>query len=49
MLVSASPVACPAYLSASNRLEALIGYLHLTNPERLQELFAKLDFGLIDN
>ena len=30
-------------------LEALIGYLHLTNPERLQELFAKLDFDLIDN
>ncbi|WP_144054407.1 Mini-ribonuclease 3 [Pleurocapsa sp. PCC 7319] len=30
-------------------LEALIGYLHLTNPERLQELLAKLDFGLIDN
>lgn len=26
-------------------LEALIGYLHLTNPERLAELFAKLDFN----
>jgi ribonuclease III family protein len=25
-------------------LEALIGYLHLTNPERLQELLDKLDF-----
>ena len=25
-------------------LEALIGYLHLTNPQRLQELLAKLDF-----
>lgn len=30
-------------------LEALIGYLHLTNPDRLQELLAKLDFDLIDN
>jgi len=29
--------------------EALIGYLHLTNPTRLQELLSKLDFGLIDN
>ncbi|MFM2311946.1 MAG: hypothetical protein RLZZ04_1222 [Cyanobacteriota bacterium] len=28
-------------------LEALIGYLHLTNPQRLQELFAKLDFDLV--
>ncbi|MEL7008264.1 MAG: ribonuclease III domain-containing protein [Cyanobacteria bacterium J06629_2] len=25
-------------------LEALIGYLHLTNPQRLAELLAKLDF-----
>lgn len=25
-------------------LEALIGYLHLTNPQRLDELLAKLDF-----
>ncbi len=25
-------------------LEALVGYLHLTNPQRLQELFAKLNF-----
>ncbi len=25
-------------------LEALIGYLHLTNPQRLQKLLAKLDF-----
>ena len=25
-------------------LEALIGYLYLTNPQRLQELLAKLDF-----
>ena len=24
--------------------EALVGYLHLTDPQRLQELFAKLDF-----
>lgn len=30
-------------------LEALIGYLHLTNPERLQELLTKLDFDLINN
>lgn len=29
--------------------EALIGYLHLTDPQRLQELIAKLDFDLIDN
>lgn len=28
-------------------LEALIGYLHLTNPQRLQELFAKLDFNSV--
>jgi ribonuclease III family protein len=28
-------------------LEALIGYLHLTNPQRLQELFAKLNFDSI--
>lgn len=28
-------------------LEALIGYLHLTNPQRLQELFAKLDFDSV--
>jgi ribonuclease III family protein len=28
-------------------LEALIGYLHLTNPQRLQELFAKLDFDAV--
>ncbi len=30
-------------------LEALIGYLHLTNPQRLQELFAKLDFESIES
>ncbi len=30
-------------------LEALIGYLHLTNPHRLQELLDKLDFDSIDN
>ncbi len=30
-------------------LEALVGYLHLTNSQRLQELLAKLNFGLIDN
>ena len=30
-------------------LEALIGYLHLTNPERLQELLAKLDFDAVLN
>ena len=30
-------------------LEALIGYLHLTNPARLEELLAKLDFDLISN
>jgi ribonuclease III family protein len=29
-------------------LEALIGYLHLTNPQRLQELFAKLNFDLVN-
>ncbi len=29
--------------------EALVGYLHITNPARLQELLSKLDFGLIDN
>ena len=29
-------------------LEALIGYLHLTNPQRLQELLDKLDFDSID-
>lgn len=29
-------------------LEALIGYLHLTNPQRLQELLTHLDFDLID-
>lgn len=28
-------------------LEALIGYLYLTNPQRLQELFAKLNFETI--
>ena len=28
-------------------LEALIGYLYLTDPQRLQELFAKLDFEAI--
>ncbi|HEY9769995.1 MAG TPA: ribonuclease III domain-containing protein [Coleofasciculaceae cyanobacterium] len=30
-------------------LEALIGYLHLTNPQRLQELLAKLDFNSLSN
>ncbi len=30
-------------------LEALVGYLHLTNPQRLQELFAKLDFAFVDS
>lgn len=30
-------------------LEALVGYLHLSDAQRLQELLAKLDFGLIDN
>lgn len=30
-------------------LEALIGYLHLTNPQRLQELLAKLDFDSLSN
>ena len=30
-------------------LETLIGYLHLTNPQRLQELFAQLDFESIDS
>ena len=30
-------------------LEALIGYLHLTNPQRLQELLAKLDFDSISD
>ena len=30
-------------------LEALVGYLHLSDPQRLQELLAKLNFGLIDN
>ena len=30
-------------------LEALFGYLYLTNPKRLQELFAKLDFESIDS
>lgn len=29
-------------------LEALIGYLHLTNPQRLQDLLTKLDFDSID-
>lgn len=29
-------------------LEALIGYLHLTNPQRLQELLAKLDLAPLD-
>jgi ribonuclease III family protein len=28
-------------------LEALIGYLHLTNPQRLQELLAQLDFDSV--
>ncbi|MEM7591277.1 MAG: ribonuclease III domain-containing protein [Cyanobacteria bacterium P01_A01_bin.83] len=28
-------------------LEALIGYLHLTDPQRLSELLAKLDFDSI--
>jgi ribonuclease III family protein len=30
-------------------LETLIGYLHLTAPQRLQELFAKLDFEKVGN
>lgn len=30
-------------------LETLIGYLHVTNSERLSELLDKLDFSLIDN
>ncbi|NJK55999.1 MAG: ribonuclease III [Pleurocapsa sp. SU_5_0] len=30
-------------------LEALIGYLHLTNPARLQELLSKLDFDSVSN
>ena len=30
-------------------LEALIGYLHLTDPQRLQELLAKLDFDSTSN
>ena len=30
-------------------LEALIGYLHLTNPQRLQELLSKLNFDLVSN
>jgi ribonuclease-3 family protein len=30
-------------------LEALIGYLHLTNPQRLEELLAKLDFDSVNN
>jgi ribonuclease III family protein len=30
-------------------LEALIGYLHLTNPERLEELLGKLDFDSVIN
>ena len=30
-------------------LEALIGYLHLTDPQRLQELLSKLDFDLVSN
>lgn len=29
--------------------EALIGYLHLTNPERLATLLAKLDFASVTN
>ena len=29
--------------------ESLVGYLHLTNPQRLQELLAKLEFASIDN
>lgn len=29
--------------------EALIGYLHLTDPPRLQELLAKLNFELVSN
>ena len=28
-------------------LEALIGYLHLTDPQRLQELLSKLNFDLV--
>ncbi|WP_319418666.1 Mini-ribonuclease 3 [Pleurocapsa sp. FMAR1] len=35
------------YQQASS-LETLIGYLHLTNPQRLQELLAKLDFAFLD-
>ncbi len=30
-------------------LEALVGYLHLSDPQRLQALLAKLNFDLIDN
>ncbi|MEM6612637.1 MAG: ribonuclease III domain-containing protein [Cyanobacteria bacterium P01_C01_bin.72] len=30
-------------------LEALIGYLHLTNPQRLHELLAKLNFDAVSN
>ena len=30
-------------------LEALIGYLHLTDPIRLRELLAKLDFESVSN
>ncbi|MGL5943465.1 MAG: Mini-ribonuclease 3 [Waterburya sp.] len=30
-------------------LEALIGYLYLTNPQRLQELFSKLNFDVISD
>lgn len=30
-------------------LETLIGYLHLTDPQRLTELLEKLEFGSIDN
>ena len=30
-------------------LEALIGYLHLTDRERLQELLSKLNFDLVSN
>ena len=29
--------------------ETLVGYLHLTDRERLSELLLKLDFGAIDN
>ena len=29
--------------------EALIGYLHLTDPQRLQDLLAKLDFDAANN